>query len=127
MWKIVNKNNKKRIVFMIMSVIIMSFLMKMATALPTGPTSTFIANETKGPSGATLINTSGGSITTVILNTSAQNLKWKAFVGNVTGTLTLDDTSNNTIFDWSLTDVIGEIYSTRYSGSINWSGINCSN
>ena len=46
-------------------------------------------------------------------------------MGNVTGTLTLDDAYDNTIFQWSLTSVTGEVYATRASGNINWTGINC--
>lgn len=98
-----------------------------SNAEPFGPTITFIANETKPVTEAVEINTSGGTITTVVLNSTSQNKRWKAYVGNVSGTLTLDDGDDNTIFDWSLTDVIGEIYATRSSGSINWTGINCSN
>jgi hypothetical protein len=98
-----------------------------AYAVPSGPTIVFIANETKQPSGATIINTTGGSITTVYLNATTQNLRWKGYVGNVSGSLTLDDASDNTLFDWTLTDINGQIYATRYSGSINWSGVNCSN
>lgn len=98
-----------------------------AAAAPSGPTITFIANETKSSAGAAIINTSGGTITTVMLNATTQNQRWKAYVGNVSGKLTLDDGNDNTIFDWSLTNVVGEIYATRSSASINWTGINCSN
>ena len=96
-------------------------------AVPSGPTITFISNETKGVSPTRFINTTGGSITTVVLNTTTQDLRWKAYVGNVTGKLTLDDANDNTLFDWTITNIAGEVYSTRSSESINWSGINCSN
>lgn len=96
-------------------------------AAPSGPVITFISNETKQPASARVINTTGGSITTMVLNATTQNPRWKAYVGNVTGALTLDDANDNTIFDWTLTNVVGEIYATRASASINWSGANCSN
>jgi hypothetical protein len=98
-----------------------------ALSAPSGPTITFVNNESKTPQPAALLNTSGGTITTVTLNVTSQNLRWKAYVGNITGTLTLDDASDNTIFDWALTEVNGEIYATRQQASINWTGINCSN
>src|SRR3989338_4993253 len=97
-----------------------------SSAEPSGPTITFMNNETKATSGAATINTSGGSITTVILNTTTQNLRWKAYVGNVTGTLTLDDASGFTIFDWSITNLLGEVYATRSSSAISWGKSNCS-
>src|SRR5262245_15380672 len=87
-----------------------------AYAVPSGPVATLITNETKSPAGATKINTTGGSITIMKLNATTQNPRWKAYVGNVTGTLTLDDASDNSIFQWSLTRVTGEVYATRSSG-----------
>ncbi len=98
-----------------------------STATPVGPIITPVSNETATPSPASLLNTTGGSITTILINATTQNLRWKAFVGNVTGKLTLDDAGNNTIYDWSLSSVSGEIYATRNLGQINWTGINCSN
>lgn len=98
-----------------------------AYAAPIGPTITIISNETKQPASAAIINTTGGSITTIVLNATTQNTRWKAYVGNVTGALTLDDANDNTIFQWSLTAVTGEVYATRASGNVNWSGANCSN
>ena len=58
-------------------------------AAPSGPIVTLISNETKSAAPATKINTTGGSITIMRLNATTQNPRWKAYVGNVTGTLTL--------------------------------------
>lgn len=121
------KGNNEILIWSFLLMIILSISLKMAYAEPSGPTVNILSNETKQPSAAALINTSGGSITTVVLNATTQNLRWKAYVGNTTGTLTLDDANNNTIFDWTLTEVVGEIYATRTSQTINWTGLNCSN
>jgi hypothetical protein len=98
-----------------------------AYAVPSGPLVTLVTNETNSPAASTKINTTGGSITIMRLNATTQNPRWKAYVGNVTGTLTLDDASDNSIFQWSLTRVTGEVYATRSSGNLNWTGVNCSN
>jgi hypothetical protein len=112
---------------LLIAVLVFIGIANFVIAVPSGPTITFISNETKEPAGALTINTSGGSITKVVLNATTQNPRWKAYVGNVTGTLTLDDANDNTIFQWSLTTITGEVYATRFSGTINWSGVNCSN
>ena len=96
-------------------------------AVPVGPTITEIRNETGSAKESTLINTSGGSITTMELDVTAQNLKWKAFVGNVTGSLVLSDAFNYSIYDWSLSTIVGEVYATRSSITVSWSNIHCSN
>jgi len=94
-------------------------------AIPVGPSVVSVHNETATPQGATKINTSGGSITTVVLNATTQNLRWKAYVGNVSGKLTLDDSSGFTVFDWSLMTVEGEVYATRSSSTPSWADIGC--
>lgn len=98
-------------------------------AAPVNPSITIISNSTmNSPTSGTIINTSGGSITTVTLDVTAQNLKWKAYVGNVSGNLVLQDSGGYNVYDWGNTlSVTGEVYATRSSGTINWSGINCSN
>ncbi len=73
------------------------------------------------------VTNNGGSITTMELNMTAQNLKWKAFVGNVSGKLTLADSYNYSVYDWTLSTVLGEVYATRSSTAVSWGSINCSN
>jgi hypothetical protein len=75
---------------------------------------------------ATMINTSGGTITTIIINATTQNPHWKAYVGNVTGTYVLEDAQNNSIYEWSLARIAGEVYVTR-NDSIDWTSIRCAN
>jgi hypothetical protein len=112
--------------------ILLSILLTAVYAIPSGPTVTILSNETKNATPGTLVNSSingtispGGYIFTTNLQSVQQNVRWKAYVGNVTGTLTLDDASDNTIYQWTLTSVAGEVYATRSSGIINWTGINC--
>lgn len=70
----------------------------------------------------------GGSINTVVFDVVQQNDKWKAYIGNITGSLTLDDGNGFTIFQWAMAagDITGEVYAAR-SNSVDWSIINCSN
>lgn len=104
-----------------------AFILGGVFAYPMPPTEiTHIKNETGTVTAATeFLNTSGGSITTMVLNATTQNLKWKAFVGNVTGVLTLDDAAGYTIFDWGVTNVGGVIFATTSSNSVDWDNINC--
>lgn len=57
------------------------------------------------------------TITTVVLDAIQQDQRWKAYVGNVTGRLTLDDSNNQTIYDWTaISAAAGEVYASRNSG-----------
>lgn len=70
----------------------------------------------------------GGTITTLTMSVTQQDAFWKAYVGNITGTLTLDDSSGNTIYQWAMTnaDITGEVYASR-ANNVDWSVVNCSN
>ena len=96
-------------------------------ATPEGPTINSVSNTTRTPATAALLNTSGGTITTIRINATTQNSRWKAFVGNVSGTLTLDDASASSIYQWSVISVSGEVYATRKSATVSWSAIACAN
>ncbi len=116
------------VVFVLCSFLIFLFLGFVFAADPVNPDDfTSIANSSKGSPTAKIWNISGGNISTFNLSATVQNTRWKAFVGNMTGSFTLDDASGSTIFDWTLSTITGRIYATRNSGSINWSGITCSN
>lgn len=70
----------------------------------------------------------GGTFTTMVLSVTQQNYAWKAYIGNITATLTLDDSNGKTIYDWSLNQasLSGELYASR-SGSLLWTGLECAN
>ena len=101
-------------------------LMYPVIAQPSGANVTNVSSETKSPAAADYINTSGGSFTTIILSAETQNLKWKAYAGNVTGVLTLDDSGDYSIFQWEISEFTGEVYASR-NDSIDWTQIRCAN
>jgi hypothetical protein len=101
--------------------------MHFVNAAPTGPSIVVLSNETKQPSSAVKINTTGGSITTIFLNATSQNPRWKAYVGNVTGTLVLQDSDGYNIYDWFVsTTISGTVIATRNT-TLDWNWLNCTN
>lgn len=96
------------------------------SAVPSGPIITFNQTYNYTPQVAAQITTPGGSFTTLFINATTQTPRWKAYVGNVTGKLALDDANTKSIFDWSLTSITGEVYATRNT-SVDWSSITCAN
>ena len=115
---------EKRIVLILLLIAIFLFSFKILLAVPQGAVISNNVTETPSPPSAGSITTPGGSFTKMVLNVTQQNYQWKAYVGNVTGKLTLDDASGYTIYDWTLATVNGEVYASR-SNSINWASIAC--
>ncbi len=118
----------KSLLIIILGLVATGFMFTFVLAAPEGPSSvTVLANETGGTSSAYELNISGGYIATLNITADTINTRWKAFVGEVTGTFSLEDASGSAIYDWSLASVSGEIYATRNSSSISWTNIDCSN
>jgi len=118
---------KRTLLMFAMVLYVLSVLLLETFADPSGATITNLSTISGSSSPASRAD-DGGSITTLQVNISQQNSRWKAYVGNVTGTLSLDDSNGYTIFDWSLTEstLSGEIYAARF-GDIVWGSIACAN
>jgi len=115
------KNNR----IIAIAVFLIIVLLTYTYGQPAGAQISYNVSETKTPAAAQYLNTSGGSFTTIILSSETQNLRWKAYAGNVTGVLTLDDSGDYSIYQWGLTEVTGEVYATRANESITWASIAC--
>ncbi len=118
--------NKNTFMMTVIFLLLLLFIINNSYGQPAGANITFNTSETKTPAAAQSLNTSGGSFTTLILSSETQNLRWKAYAGNVTGVLTLDDSGNYSIFQWSASPITGEVFATR-NNSINWPNIRCAN
>lgn len=119
-------NDNNPVILGVLLVLASLLSVSLVFAQPTGTAITF--NETDfgptiGPSNRT---DDGGTISTLVLDALQQTNRWKAYIGNITGSLTLDDSTGNTIFSWALdtSDVTGEVYSSR-SDTVAWSQIRC--
>jgi hypothetical protein len=118
---------KKSGIYLLLAVLVIYLLsISLVVAVPASPSITYVSNTTYS---AGLVNRSSdakGTITTLTLSSNQQDYKWKAYVGNVTGRLVLDDASGDSIYDWSTGVVAGEVYVSRFS-NINWNSIACVN
>ena len=95
---------------------------------PTAPdTMTNISTESPAATGGYAMNTSGGTITWLNINATTQNPHWKAYAGNISGKLALQDAGGNAVYDWNITSMEGEIYATRKSTVVDWDSMVCAN
>jgi hypothetical protein len=107
--------------------LVMLFILPFAAlAVPQGANISVISSENASVRPADSHTAQGGSFTTLVLNVTSQTSKWKAYVGNVTGRITLDNSNNKTIYDWALTVVQGEVYVSR-NDSVNFGALVCAN
>jgi len=102
------------------------FLVVDVSAAPASPQINYVSNSTAVNIAANRSVDEKGTITVVTMTLNQQDYKWKAYVGNVSGTLALDDANVKSIYDWSLATITGEIYVSRAS-SVTWTNVSCVN
>lgn len=110
------------LIFSVLLIIVGS--LSLSFALPTGVEITFNQTETPSVTSSSQLTTAGGSFTTLVLNSTFQNPRWKAYVGNISGVLTLSDSSGSSIYDWGLAAASGQVYVSR-NDTVDWSTISC--
>ena len=93
-------------------------------ALPTGPVITYVSNSSAASLPSNRTQDEKGTITVITMVANQQDYKWKAYVGNVSGKLALDDGTAFTIYDWTMGTPSGEVYVTRAS-TVNWPNVTC--
>ena len=121
-----NKNPGKIGIFVLLIISII-FLTFVYAAQPEGGSLTYVSNSNKNVTKAEARNDTKGTITTVNIDAIQQETKWKAYVGNVTGTLVLKDASAYSIYEWtSITDPSGVVYISR-ADQVEWANIKCAN
>jgi len=126
--KTTNKEGIAKIGLLMLAVgLIVISLLDFTISTPYGPSLISDSVETPdiGDANGLLMNHTKGRVIRTVLNATQPNADWKGYVGNISGKLKLIDADNNTLFDWALTTLSGEIFATRTSSSPTWTSIAC--
>ncbi len=70
------------------------------------------------------LSAEAGNLTELIVDGTTITKSWQGYYGNITGSIYLKDSNNNTMYNWNMSSVSGEIYASR-SININWDTITC--
>jgi len=117
-----------RVLALLLAMLFVCLLLSAAASAADPPGASIVSNttETVNPAAAGSSTTAGGSFTTLVLNATTQTPRWKAYVGNATGSFTLRNAANYTIYDWGSAYTGGEVYASR-DASPDWTSIQCAN
>ena len=122
-------NITKIILFMVLVVGMVSVYVTADPQDPSGPDSINITSKSKfnaSQHAAKLIRAEAGNLTELDIHGISPTQSWQGYYGDITGTITLDDAFNNTMYDWYIAEPQGEIYASN-SSSVTWSNISCLN
>jgi len=67
-----------------------------------------------------------GNATEIDITGDSITQSWQGYYGNVSGTITLDDASNYSMYNWTLASPEGEVYASN-SSSVTWTNVQCFN
>jgi hypothetical protein len=104
------------------------YTLQFAAAAPTGATVTNISTVGKPNPPPGNLTDPKGTITTINISVVQQDMSWKAYVGNITGRLSLSNPAGQAIYDWATSAVskTGEVYVSRFS-SVDFDNVSCAN
>jgi len=121
------KINKTIAILILVVIAILSFIPILAETSPEGPNITIINTTTRTPTAASTLEAYAGNITEVNLVGTTKTQTWQGYYGNITGTITLDDALNNTLYNWNLASPEGEIYAANTTIDFSSGNIICFN
>jgi hypothetical protein len=97
-----------------------------ATAEPTGPSNIDALGSSRFPvTNATNISAIAGNVTELNFVSNAITNTWQGYFGNISGSIILGNSNNDTLYDWTSASPNGEIYATRSETTPVWSSIQC--
>ena len=120
------------VIMLLMAFLILNYVV---FATPTGPSTVQKGTPERrnisidNATGGTLVQAQAGNVTALNINSTTLTRRWQGYFGNVTGTITLDDALNNTLYDWKLASPQGEVYASNGSDSatVTWTNVFCFN
>ena len=117
---------KYNIILLMLIGLMLSAIIVLAEDGPTGPQ--WVTNTTERFNADTWepynISAIAGNITSMNIHSWTLTRTWAGFYGNITGTVVLADTNNNTMYDWTDTQPTGRIYAAR-TDNVDWINIAC--
>ena len=98
------------------------------TAVPTGPTNIDVISSERYPvTSASNLSAVAGNVTEVNFMSNAITQTWQGYFGNISGTILLGNSNNQTMYNWNSASPSGQIYATRNTLVPSWGVIRCAN
>jgi hypothetical protein len=122
------EKSKSLVITLLLMIIILNISSVFSESLPEGPTNLTVVNSSRRtPAAGRTIEAIAGNVTQLNIVGTTVTQTWAGYYGNISGTITLDDSSNNTLYDWVLTNPEGEIYASESAIDFSYGNIECYN
>jgi len=123
------RSDTRILICAILILVVIAMPVVIAAEIPTepeGPSTLSVVNSTRRtPASAATIDAQAGNVTELSIYGSTVTQTWQAYYGNITGTITLDDALNHTIYDWQVTIPKGEIFASEGPIDFAYGNVQC--
>ena len=97
-------------------------------ATPTGPNNlTVISSQRYSTAPSQTTNAMAGNVSELSFAANTITQTWQGYFGNITGTIVLGNSNNQSLYSWNLISAHGQIYATRTSTVPAWTSVKCAN
>ena len=119
--------SRKDLGVLVISIFLILGFMAISSAVePSGASTTAGTPETAPSDAAGTADAYAGNVTELTINGFSTTQTWQGYFGNVSGAIQLADSSDNVLYNWTLANPSGEVYSST-NQTISWTNIQCFN
>jgi hypothetical protein len=111
---------------LIIALALISHISLVIAVEPFGATVNPLTSDSASEDSAQGIDAVAGNVTELNIFGFSVTQSWQGYFGNVTGTITLEDTSGDVMYNWSESSPDGEIYASK-NDTISWGYVQCFN
>jgi hypothetical protein len=72
------------------------------------------------------VNAQAGNVTQLTITALSITKTWQGYYGNISGAIVLQNSNNNTFYNWTMASASGKIFATRASNAV-FTAVNCTN
>ncbi|PLW80939.1 hypothetical protein C0585_00045, partial [Candidatus Woesearchaeota archaeon] len=119
------KGTKKMGMLVLLAVVFAISSMTVFAADPLGAENiTVESSSTRDGASGFNVSAIAGNVTELTIEAISVTQFWQGYYGNVTGTIVLANSNNDTLYDWSVSTATGEIYASTAT-SVTWASLVC--
>ena len=128
---VLKRGNLTRFSLLIVGLFILalSIVYSAGNAFPEGPDSISVTNSSRQnpSSGSVTIQAEAGNVSSLKIINERATEAWQGYFGNVSGNITLEDSSDNLFYSWDIANPTGEVYAVNRSAAPRWASVYCLN
>ncbi|HLD87198.1 MAG TPA: hypothetical protein VJB12_03970 [Candidatus Nanoarchaeia archaeon] len=126
----VKRGNLTRFSLLIIGFLTLILSIVYSAVEPSGPDTITVTNSSRGPAGdvssPVTVQAQAGNTTQLVIFDERSTQAWQGYFGNITGTVSLEDSSGKTFYDWAVANPRGEVYASNFT-SVDWGQVHCLN